>query len=93
MSICHTPRDTDVMPFYDRLNLLEGQNKLNKMERDMESSIVCATSNGDFVDIRECEKDRKLVSAIQAFTMAQIINYFIEAVAGDKENSKDFKSI
>ena len=59
----------------------------------MESSIVCASSNGDFVDKRECEKDRKLVSALQAFTMAQIINYFIEAVAGDKEKSKDFKSL
>ena len=36
---------------------------------------------------------QKAIVALQAFTMAQIINYFIEAVAIDNEKSKDFKSL
>ena len=49
--------------------------------------------DGEFVDVKECQKNSKVTIALQAFTMAQIINYFIEAVAGDNEKAKDFKSL
>ena len=49
--------------------------------------------DGEFVDVKECQKNSKVTTALQVFTMAQIINYFIEAVAGDNEKAKDFKSL
>ena len=49
--------------------------------------------NGDFIGTKECQKDKKATAALQAFTMAQIINYFIEGVVGDNEKWKDFKSL
>ena len=62
------------------------------MESDRETNNT-SEGNGDFIGIKECQKDKKATTALQAFTMAQIINYFIEAVAGDNEKSKDFKSL
>ena len=41
--------------------------------------------NDDFIGIKDCQKDKKAIVALQAFTVQQIINYFIEAVAGDNE--------
>ena len=60
------------------------------MEGDQVSNIE---ESGEFISITECQRDQKVTTAVQAFTMAQIINYFIEAVAGDKEKTNDFKSL
>ena len=45
------------------------------------------------MDIKECFRNTKVVSTLQLFTMAQIVSYFIEAVANDNEQRKDFKSL
>ena len=47
----------------------------------------------EFISITECQRDQKVTTTVQAYTMAQIINYFIEAVAGDKEKTNDFNSL
>ena len=69
-------------------NHVGGQNNVNKiiMEGDQVSNIE---ESREFISITECQ----ITTAVQAFTMAQIINCFIEAVAGDKEKTNDFKSL
>ena len=62
------------------------------MESDRQTNST-SEGNDDFIGIKDCQKDKKAIVALQAFTMAQIINYFIDAVAGDNEKSKDFKSL
>ena len=63
------------------------------METERQSSSAFANENGDFVDIRECRRDRRNIKILKALQMAQMIHYSIEAAASVNEKVKDLKSL
>ena len=85
-------RNLDVMFLCDWFNHFGGQNNVNKIviKGDQASNIE---ESGEFISITECQRDQKVTTAVHAFTKAQIINYFIEDVAGDKEKTSETRVV
>lgn len=47
----------------------------------------------EYTVIRECLSNEKICNTLKSFTMAEIVAYFIEVIAADKQPAKDFKSL
>ena len=54
---------------------------------------VNQNNQAPFKGIKEAIKDSCVVGTLREFSMAQVVSYFIEAVASDNERTKDFKSL
>jgi hypothetical protein len=46
-----------------------------------------------FISIKNCTTNSSAVGTLRAFSMAQIVVYFIETKAADNQPTRDFKSL
>ena len=51
------------------------------------------SDNSGFIQIREAFTNTSVINPLQSFTMGQIVTYFVEAIAADKQPAKYHKSL
>ena len=51
------------------------------------------SDNSGFLQIKEALTIKSVMNTLQSFTMGQIVSYFVEAIAADKQPAKDHKSL